>query len=71
MTENELLAELMTELMPMIESDELTARMLANSAGISHSMAVSMLKGKLQAGELTSRQVRMPNGHYAEAYRKA
>ena len=71
MTEYELLEELAKELgYPEIEDDEVTAQMVAEYTGCSWSKAAAVLKAKLAAGELTSRQVRTRNGKPATAYRK-
>ena len=71
MTENELLTELLKELtLPDIAPDEVTAVMLSESLNCSWSKAAAVLKTKLAAGELTSRQVRTANGKPATAYRK-
>jgi len=71
MTEFELLEELAKELgYPEIEDDEVTAQMVAEYTGCSWSKAAAVLKAKLAAGELTSRQVRTRNGKPATAYRK-
>ena len=72
MTEFELLEELRKELgLPDITDDEVTAQSVADYTGCSWSKAASVLKAKLGAGELTSRQVRTRNGKPATAYRKA
>ena len=71
MTEYELLFELARELgLPEIEPDEVTAQSVADYTGCSWSKAASVLKAKLAAGELISRQVRTRNGKPATAYRK-
>ena len=71
MTEFELLEEQAKELgYPEIEDDEVTAQMVAEYTGCSWSKAAAVLKAKLAAGELTSRQVRTRNGKPATAYRK-
>ena len=44
--------------------------MVAEYTGCSWSKAAAVLKAKLAAGELTSRQVRTRNGKPATAYRK-
>ena len=72
MTEFELLEELARELsLPEIEPDEVTAQLVSDYTGVSWSKAAAVLKAKLAAGELTSRQVRTQNGKPATAYRKA
>jgi len=72
MTEFELLEELAKELcLPDIEPDEVTAQSVADYTGCSWNKAAAVLKAKLAAGELTSRQVRTVNGKPATAYRKA
>ena len=71
MTEFELLEELARELsLPEIEPDEVTAQLVSDYTGVSWSKAAAVLKAKLAAGELTSRQVRTQNGKPATAYRK-
>jgi len=71
-TEYELLEELARELsLPEIEPDEVTAQLVSDYTGCSWSKAAAVLKAKLAAGELTSRQVRTANGKPATAYRKA
>ncbi len=71
MTEFELLIELARELsLPDIEPDEVTAQLVSDYTGVSWSKAAAVLKSKLAAGELTSRQVRTQNGKPATAYRK-
>jgi len=70
MTENELLAELTAELqLPDIALDEITARMLSESAHIGFDACKRKLDAKVIAGELTCRPVRY-NGKRATAYRK-
>jgi len=72
MTEFELLEELAKELgLPEIEPDEVTAQLVADYTGCSWSKAAAVLKAKLAAGLVTSRQVRTRNGKPATAYRKA
>ena len=72
MTEFELLIELARELsLPEIEPDEVTAQSVADYTGCSWGKAAAVLKAKLAAGELISRQVRTRNGKPATAYRKA
>lgn len=72
MTENELLAELTRELtVPLIEADEVTVKMLCDSTGFSDSKISIFLKRKIDTGDMTSREVRLPNGRLATAYRKA
>ena len=59
MTENELLAELVKELvMPEIEEHEITVQILANETGLSTKQALSILRKKEQDGLLKSRWVR-------------
>ena len=70
MTENELLAELILAIAPAIEPDEVTVRMLMDATGCSDNKAMQVLKGREAAGELSSRQVRLPTGHTATAWRK-
>lgn len=71
MMEYELLEELARELsLPEIEPDEVTAQLVSDYTGCSWSKAAAVLKAKLAAGELTSRQVRTANGKPATAYRK-
>jgi hypothetical protein len=71
MTEFELLIELARELsLPEIEPDEVTAQSVADYTGCSWGKAAAVLKAKLAAGELISRQVRTRNGKPATAYRK-
>lgn len=70
MTENELLAELVAELNPVIEPDEVTARMLAEHTGIGWNKAKRILDDKVANGLLTSRMARMPDGKMATAYRR-
>jgi hypothetical protein len=68
---NALLAALAAELTPMISSDEVTSQMLAEKTGVSWSKAISILNGKVASGELMVRDVRLPNGHNARAFRMA
>jgi len=70
MTENELLAAMLAEIAPMIEPDEVTAKMLQEAAGIGDKKAMDILRGKEAAGELTSRRVRLPEGRTATAWRR-
>ena len=71
MTESELLQELTAELtLPDIAPDEVTARMLSESARIGFDAAKRKLDRKVIAGELVCRPVRY-NGKRAMAYRKA
>jgi len=72
MTENELLDELTKELyIPFIEPDEITAQQLADRLGVGHKSAIRQLNEKVAAGELTVRTVRMADGKFSKAYRKA
>ena len=72
MTENELLDELARELyIPSIEPDEITAQQLADRLGVGHKSAIRQLNEKVAAGELTVRTVRMADGKFSKAYRKA
>lgn len=72
MTENELLDELAKELyIPLIEPDEITAQQLADRLGVGHKSAIRQLNEKVAAGELTVRTVRMADGKFSKAYRKA
>lgn len=72
LTENELLAELVRELtVPPIEPDEVTCKMIQDGTGLSDNKAMSFLKDKVAAGELTTRNVRLPNGRVVMAFRKA
>ena len=70
-TEYELLEELARELsLPEIEPDEVTAQSVSDYTGVSWRKAAAVLKAKLEAGEVTSRKVRTPDGKIATAYRK-
>ncbi len=72
MTENELLDELAQELvLPLIEPDEVTAKMLATKLGTSERGALDQLHKKETAGILTSRWVRGRTGRRVLAFRKA
>lgn len=68
--EYELLEELAREINPEMTPDEVTAQMVADYTGISWSKARAILEGKVQSGLYLSRQVRLPNGHIAQAYKK-
>lgn len=69
-TENELLKELAADIIiPEIEPDEVTARMLCEAAQIGYSKAKRKLDDELEAGHVTCRMVRY-NGKIATAYRK-
>ena len=68
---NELLQELMTESLPLIDPEhEITAKMYACAAGISISAAMVRLKKLVKEGSLTSRKVKLEDGHQCTAYRK-
>lgn len=70
-TESELLLELTVELtLPCIAPDEVTARMLSESAHMGYNAAKRKLDAKVIAGELVCRSVNY-NGKRATAYRKA
>lgn len=70
MTESELLMELTLELtLPDIAPDEVTARMLSESARIGFDAAKRHLDAKVIARELVCRPVRY-NGKRAMAYRR-
>ena len=72
MTDFGLLEELAKELgLPDMDEGDVTAHLVADYTGCSWSKAAAVLKAKLAAGELTSRQVRTHNGKPATAYRKA
>ena len=59
MTENELLYELTKELsVPEIETNEVTAKMLAEKLNITPRMAYEILTKKVEAGILKKRYVR-------------
>ena len=71
MTENELLLELEQLLgIPEIEPDEITVSMLAEKLKISPKNVRERLKAMVEAGQLTSRTVRLPDGYRCIAYRK-
>jgi len=71
MTENELLLELEQLLgIPEIEPDEITVSMLAEKLKISPKNVRERLKAMVEAGQLTSRLVRLPDGYRCIAYRK-
>lgn len=71
MTESELLMELTAELMlPDLAANEVTARMLSESAHMGYDAAKRKLDAKVIAGELVCRPVNY-NGKRATAYRKA
>jgi len=65
----QLLDELAAEIMPPIDPDEVTARMLADRAGCTVTHAKERLDAKVRAGLMTSRRVRH-EGHLMMAYRK-
>ena len=72
MTECELLTELARELtVPEIESNEVTAQMVAESSGVSWTRALRVLKAKEESGVLKSRKVKLPNNREAQAWSKA
>ena len=65
----QLLEELAAELIPLLDPEEVTARMLADRAGCTVTNAKELLDGKVKAGLMTSRRVRH-EGHLMMAYRK-
>ena len=72
MTENELLQELTRMITcPAIEPDEVTAAMLQSASGKGEKAAMRFLRYLEAEGVLTSRQVTLPNGRIAQAWRKA
>jgi hypothetical protein len=72
MTENELLQELTRMITrPPIEPDEVTVQMLQVSSGKGEKAAMRFLRDLEAEGALTSRQVTLPNGRIAQAWRKA
>lgn len=71
MTENELLEELANELyLSPVESDEVTAEMLASKMKVSTRWALSILKEKEANGELKSRMARGENRARVLAFSK-
>lgn len=70
MTENEILDLLSAELeLPNIEPDEVTIKMLEQHSNRSDRTASLLLKQKVDAGIMTCRRVRGPNGRPVIAYR--
>lgn len=70
--QNELMEEIKQDLiLPDIEEDEVTARMIVETLGVCYSSAVNYLRVQEQNGKLTSRKVKLPNGKPSTAYRKA
>lgn len=73
MTENELIAELVKELtLPDYDPEnEVTAKLLAPKLNLSEGKTLLRLKAKVEAGEMSSRWVKLPTGYKALAFRKA
>lgn len=67
-TESELLAELMKEVLPTIEPDEVCVSMLKEQ-GVTRDVADRILKAKLRSGEFVSRDA-IYKGMRVKAYRK-
>ena len=65
---NNLLQELMQEILPQIEPDEVCVTMLKEK-GMTRDVADHLLKKKERAGELISREA-IYNGKKVKAYRK-
>lgn len=69
--ENELLASLTRDMyISEIESDEVTAPMLARSLGVNAQTAKRLLEARVASGELTIRKAKLSNGNYVSAYKK-
>jgi len=67
---SQLLDELVSEALPDIEPDEITAKML-EVKGVPYQRAVTLLKSKVASGEMTARAVYNPISQRKEiAYRK-
>lgn len=67
---SQLLDELVSEALPDIEPDEITAKML-EAKGVPYQRAVTLLKSKVASGEMTARAVYNPISQRKEiAYRK-
>ena len=67
---SQLLDELVSEALPDIEPDEITAKML-EAKGVPYQRAVTLLKSKVASGEMTQRAVYNPISQRKEiAYRK-
>jgi DNA-binding Lrp family transcriptional regulator len=61
----------MTESLPPIDlENEVTVKIYASAAGISVSAATVRLKKLVKSGKLTSRKVKLEDGHQCTAYRK-
>jgi len=67
-TESELLAELMKEVLPTIEPDEVCVSMLKEQ-GVTRDVADRILKVKLRSGEFVARDA-IYKGMRVKAYRK-
>lgn len=69
---NTLLQELAQDAMPVIDPvNEVTAPLYSKAFGISMNSAARILRKMVEEGKMTSRKVRLVNGHVCEAYRKA
>lgn len=69
LTLEDLLRELESELIPLIEPDEITVRMLAERSGRPFGACKELLDRKVKAGVMTLREV-IYKGKRATAYRK-